>query len=232
MLNVICVKHGTKYSDLHVNRLYSMVERHLTIPYRFVCFTENSKNINSNIKIIPLYDDPRITGWWWKTYIFSPGHFDSKDINLYFDLDMVIVNNIDKLVKHLPGYFVGLEDLGRVFNKPQKLGSAILRWQGTMYKNIWEDFERNPDISRKFPGGDQDWIWSLHKSRLKFFPKSWILSYKWEVRTIHELIKKDNKLFFKQVRDVEIDKDTAVLAFHGTPDMEDVEDKIIVENWQ
>lgn len=232
MLNVICVKHGTKYSDLHVNRLYSMVKRHLTIPHQFVCFTEDSKNINSDIKIIPLYDDPRIKGWWWKPYIFNSQHFKSEDVNLYFDLDMVIVNNIDKLVRYIPGHFVGLEDLGRVFNKPQKLGSAILRWQGSMYKDIWDSFSQNPDISRKFPGGDQDWIWNLHKARLKFFPKDWILSYKWEVRTIEELIRIDNKWFFKDVRDVEIPKDTAVLAFHGTPDMEDVQDKIIVENWQ
>lgn len=232
MLNVICVKHGTKYSELHVNRLYNMVKRHLTIPFTFYCLTEDYKNIDSNIKIIPLFSDPRITGWWWKTYIFYPEHFNNNDLNLYFDLDMVIVNNIDKLVKYLPGHFIGLEDLGRVFNRPQKLGSAVLRWQGSMYKDIWEKFIKNPDISKKFPGGDQDWIWDLHKKQLKFYPKSWILSYKWEVRSMSELVRKNNKLFFKDIRNVELDKETAVLAFHGTPDMEDVEDKIILENWQ
>jgi hypothetical protein len=209
-----------------------MVKRHLTIPYRFICFTENSQLINPDIIIIPLLNDDRIEGWWWKTYIFSLGHFHVNDINLYFDLDMVIINNIDKFVNYLPGYFIGLEDLGRVFNKPQKLGSAILRWQGTMYKNIWEDFASNPNIKRNFPGGDQDWIWSLHKTRLNFFPKSWILSYKWEVRTLNELIKRDNKNYFKEVRNVKIGNETSVLAFHGTPEMEDVQDKIIVENWQ
>jgi len=209
-----------------------MVHRHLTISHRFVCFTEDSKNINPNITIIPLFDDPRIKGWWWKTYMFCPEHFDKADLNLYFDLDMVIVNNIDKLCRYLPGSFIGLEDLGRVFNRPPKLGSAVLRWQGSLYKNIWEEFIKNPDISRKFPGGDQDWIWSLHKSRMNFFPKPWIMSYKWEIRTIDELIRIDNKWIFKGTRDVEIDKETAVLAFHGTPNLEDTEDKIIVENWQ
>ena len=209
-----------------------MVKRHLTIPYRFVCFTENSKNLNTDIHVVPLYEDPRITGWWWKTYIFNSQHFKPEHINLYFDLDMVIVNNIDKFIRYQPGNFIGLEDVGRVFNKPQKLGSAVLRWQGSMYKDIWDTFSINPNISTKFPGGDQDWIWSLHKKRIKFFPKEWILSYKWEVRNITELIRIDNKLFFKETRDVELDNETSVLAFHGTPDMEDVKDKIIVENWQ
>jgi len=209
-----------------------MVHRHLTISHRFVCFTEDSKNINPNIRIIPLFDEPRITGWWWKPYIFCSSHFDSADLNLFFDLDMVIIKNINKFVKYLPGSFIGLQDLGRVFNKPDKLGSAVLRWQGSMYKDIWEKFESNPDISRKFPGGDQDWIWSLHKNRIQFFPKEWIVSYKWEVRTMNELIRRDNKWYFKDIRDVEIDKETAVLAFHGTPNLEDTQDKIIVENWQ
>jgi hypothetical protein len=231
MLNVICVKHGTKYSDLHVNRLFNMVKRHLTIPYHFVCFTEDTKNLHPDIKCKQLPSTMNIEGWWWKTYIFA-NHFNSADVNLYFDLDMVIVNNIDKLVTYQQGHFVGLEDVGRALGKPTKLGSAVMRWQGSMYKDIWEKFEHDFNISKKYPGGDQDWIWSLHKNKIKFFPKQWILSYKWEVRTINELVRKNNKLYFKNVRDVELDNDTSVLAFHGTPDMEDVEDKIIVENWQ
>jgi len=180
----------------------------------------------------PLPTTMNIEGWWWKTYIFNSNHFNAADVNLYFDLDMVIVNNIDKLITHQQGHFVGLEDVGRALGKPTKLGSAVMRWQGSMYKNIWENFERDTNIVKKYPGGDQDWIWNLHKNKIKFFPKQWILSYKWEVRTINELVRRDNKLYFKNIRNVELDKETSVLAFHGTPDMEDVEDKIIVENWQ
>jgi hypothetical protein len=232
MLNVICVKHGTKYSELHVNRLYNMVSRHLTIEHRFVCFTEDPASINKNIDVRPLPTNLPISGWWWKPYIFCNGHFDKTDINLFFDLDMVIIGNINKLVKQDLGYFVGLEDVGRALGKPTKLGSAVMKWHGSFYSDIWDKLQANPDIVKKFPGGDQDWIWSLHRNRIKFFPKNWIMSYKWEIRNIKELVRKNNKWYFKDVRDPEIHEDTAVLAFHGTPDMEDVQDKIIVENWQ
>lgn len=232
MLNVICVKHGTKYNEVHVNRLYNMVKRHLTIPHRFVCFTENSKNLYSDIDIRPLPDIAKIQGWWWKPYIFAPDHFNPIDTNLFFDLDMVIINNIDKLIRYKQGLFVGLQDVGRALDKPTKLGSAVMRWQGSNFTDIWSKFADNPDISKKYPGGDQDWVWHLHKNKINFFPKTWIMSYKWEVRNIKELIRVDNKWLFKTVRDPEIDKDTAVLAFHGTPDIEDTQDKIIVENWQ
>jgi hypothetical protein len=232
MLNVICVKHGTKYGPAYVNKLYNMVQRHLTIPHNFVCFTEDSKGIDSRVKIKPLPNRSEITGWWWKTYMFQMGHFDPADTNLFFDLDMVIISNIDKLVTYDPDSFVGLEDVGRVFNRPQKLGSAVLRWPSNMYSNIWDAIDLRPGLTKRYKGGDQDWIWECAKQHIKFYPKTWIMSYKWEIRNQSELIRRQDKWIFKETREPDIDKNTAVLAFHGTPDLEDVEDKIIINNWR
>jgi hypothetical protein len=121
-----------------------MITRHLTVPFDFYCFTENPSNLNPAIKIKPL-PTGLFSGWWWKPYIFKQGHFPDGDVNLFFDLDMVIVGNIDKLVSYLPGEFVGLEDVGRVFRRvPQKLGSAVLRWSSNHYSNIWEELDTNP----------------------------------------------------------------------------------------
>lgn len=39
--NVICIKWGDKFGSEYVNSLYKMVEKKLTIPHRFVCFTDN-----------------------------------------------------------------------------------------------------------------------------------------------------------------------------------------------
>jgi len=231
MLNVICLKHGTKYGPEYVNKLYNMIQRHLTVPHRFYCFTENPAHLNSEIKIIPL-PKGQFSGWWWKPYIFKHGHFPDGDINLFFDLDMVIVGNIDKLVSYLPGEFIGLEDVGRVFRRvPPKLGSAVLRWPSNHYTDIWTNLENNQQTTRQFPG-DQDWIWHLHKNHIKFFPDTWIQSYKWEIRTRDELIRVNGKNVFKTIRNPNINLDCAVIAFHGTPNPEDVQDPIIVDNWQ
>ena len=43
--NVICIKWGTKFGPEYVNRLYHMVEKNLSIPHRFVCFTDNSEGL-------------------------------------------------------------------------------------------------------------------------------------------------------------------------------------------
>jgi len=232
MLNVICLKHGTKYSPVYVNRLANMVARHLSVPYEFFCFTENAAGLDPNIKIKPLPENKRINGWWWKPYIFKQGHFTDGDINLFFDLDMVIVGNIDKLADYKPNEFVGLEDVGRAFRKyPQKLGSAVLKWPANQFSDIWNLIEQDIQIVSRFRG-DQDWIWALHKNNISFFPEDWIRSYKWEVRSKSELVYNGLNYVFKDIRNPILNSETSVLAFHGTPNPEDVQDPIIVDNWR
>ena len=54
MKNVLCVKWGNKFSAGYVNRLYSMVERHLSLTHRFICLTEDPIGLNSEIETRPL----------------------------------------------------------------------------------------------------------------------------------------------------------------------------------
>ena len=102
MLNVICLKHGQKYGPEYVNNLYNMIQRHLTVPHNFICFTDDSAGLNENVNVRML-PPMNIQGWWWKPFIFKRGHFSPTDVNLFFDLDMVIVRNINHFVDYLPG---------------------------------------------------------------------------------------------------------------------------------
>ena len=53
-VNIICMKWGTKYSPDYVNTLYSMVNRHMIRPFRFVCLTDNNDGFVSEIEVLPL----------------------------------------------------------------------------------------------------------------------------------------------------------------------------------
>lgn len=232
MLNVVCLKHGNKYGPDYVNRLHNMVRRHLTVPHRFFCFTDDPSELDPKVEIRPLPEDRRFSGWWWKPYLFKQGHFDDGDTVLFFDLDMVVVGSIDKLVTYHPGSFLGLCDVSRIFPKqPRKLGSAVMRWPANQFSEIWENIEADPKITKQYRG-DQDWIWKLVGSEIKFFPDSWIRSYKWEVRQKNELVRIGNRYNFRTVRSADVDPETAVLAFHGSPDPHEVQDPIIIENWK
>ena len=60
VVNIICMKWGDKFPAEYVNRLYGMVERSLSLPFRFVCFTENSNDIRDEVEIqaLPELDLP------------------------------------------------------------------------------------------------------------------------------------------------------------------------------
>lgn len=94
---VICMKWGDKFGPEYVNRLYSMVSRNLTLPFKFVCFTDNGAGINRNVEIRPLPDmalpDGKERGWR-KLSTFRDDIGLSGRV-LFLDLDTVIVGNID-----------------------------------------------------------------------------------------------------------------------------------------
>ena len=161
MLNVLCLKHGTKYGAEYVNKLYNMIERHITVPHRFVCFTDNPANLNSSIEIRILPQNRKLTRWWCKTDLFKQGHFEDGDTNLFFDLDMVVIGNIDNIATYMPTEFVGLMDVGRAFQRINpKLGSAVIKWPANQYSDIWDRIDANPAEANRMHG-DQDWIWLL-----------------------------------------------------------------------
>jgi hypothetical protein len=228
MINVICLKHGTKYSSDYVNRLYRMVKRHLSLPHKFYCFTEDTSEIDADIIIKPLPNNT-LKGWWWKPYIFKKGQFDSGDVNLFLDLDTVIIKNIDKFFQFHPGSFCGLRDPGRVWRANyHMLGSAVMRWNNGDFADIWENLEKNIGITTKYHG-DQNYIYALHSSSIVFYPDDWIRSYKWEVRSRSELLSDSSN--FKEVKNPTPHPETAILAFHGKPMVHVVKDPIIVDNW-
>jgi hypothetical protein len=232
LVNVICLKHGTKYGPEYVNKLYNMVQRHLTVPHRFVCFTDNSDKLLDSIEIRLLPKDINLQGWWWKPYIFKKDHFSNGDTNLFFDLDMIIVKNIDHYLEYEPTSFVGLRDVGRVFNNNiRKLGSAVMKWPANHYTDIWDIMHADPTRVKRFHG-DQDWIWSLYLNEIKFFPDDWIRSYKWEIRSRAELTSFGPRASFKEIKNPEIPINTSVLAFHGFPQITSVNDPVILDNWK
>ena len=58
MYTVACMKWGDKYGPEYVNRLYNMVERNTTLPFKFICFTDNADGLLPEVSVRPLPDMP------------------------------------------------------------------------------------------------------------------------------------------------------------------------------
>jgi hypothetical protein len=112
------------------------------------------------------------------------------------------------------------------------LNSSVLAWNHSTVSHIWNDFQKNPAVAQRLHG-DQDWIWQTSKQIIKFWPKEWVQSYKWEVRRREQLTVSNGKRQFKTVdHSVEVHPDCAVTVFHGDPKPQDVQDKFVVDNWR
>jgi hypothetical protein len=190
-ITILCVKFGTKYGMPYVERLRNMVERNITIPYEFVCLTDERKPIKGVRSIVQRHAGYH-KGWWHKVHMFDPA-LDISGRVLYFDLDVIVFNNIDKLAQYKTDHFVGTRDFNRKFYPTwNRLNSSVMSWNHGSESYIYNDFIDNPTKALRMHG-DQDWIFKQAKDKLKFFPDSWVQSYKWEIRSKQELIVQGGK---------------------------------------
>jgi len=228
---VVCLKHGNKYDYTYVNKLYSMVKRHTTVPFNFACITENSINLHQDIKIISVPQIHNVSGWWYKPWVFSKDLPIEGNI-MFFDLDIVIIKNIDDLWNYNNNSFTIIRDFNRSTIKEwAKFNSSIFKFPKGAYSFVWENFKNDLSITRRLHG-DQDWIFNQIKKDFQFWPDEWIQSYKWEVRNRNDVIKDGLKRRFREIANPTIKPETKILVFHGDPKPSDVQDPIIVDNWR
>jgi hypothetical protein len=208
-----------------------MVSRHLTLPYVFKCLTDDRHPVEG-VETIYRPNSGYRRGWWHKVQLFDPDLPLSGRI-LYFDLDVVIHDNIDRLLTNYDQEFVGIRDFNRKFHSNYKyLNSSVMSWCHPDQSQVWQEFVKDTSIPNKFMG-DQDWIWHTAKDRITFFPEDWIQSYKWEVRSRNDITLIGGKRKFKtDDHNIVPDKNCSVTVFHGDPKPKDVRDKFVVDNWR
>ena len=228
MLNFACVYYGDKYTFPYVRNLYSMVERNLTIPHRFICFTDNTvihrrkefKNTNIEFRQFKRHD---FNGWFNKLQLFSPQSQLDGD-TLYMDLDVVIMKNIDDFATIGESKnFVGMND----FNPTTGLfNSSIMRFNNQYHsKLIWDEYmKRRSEFSSMH--GDQEIISALikkHEDTISF-PNEWTQSYKWFDR--------QGKRYHIEKMTYEQDPNAKVCVFHGNPNPAESTQEWVKELWK
>jgi len=162
MINIVCLKWGSKYGPEYVNRLYGMISRHTTMPFRFWCFTDDVGGIRPEVTMAPLPRADEFAGWWNKVWLFSeelPIPVGSQIF--YVDLDTLIVGNIDHILTAMNRPMVVLKDfLHGVAKTAGEVGSGLMNWRHGDYATIWNKFVLNPQkvIRTASPHGDQWWV--------------------------------------------------------------------------
>lgn len=150
MIRICTVYFEGKYTPDYVEKLYNSLKRNCTLPFEFICYSDNP-NVKAD-KIIPL-PNPKYTDikkHWHKITFFSPmfaGQEPGDDM-IIMDIDQVIVGNVD----HIIGRPVGENEL-LSYKKWWGFTSDWLPLNGGFYKfksggkckNLWDKFRENPE---------------------------------------------------------------------------------------
>jgi hypothetical protein len=222
-LIVCCVKWGSKYGPVYVNRLRSMVSRNLARRHDFLCLTDDPTGLDPAVGAVALPD--RFTGFWNKLSLFRDGLFPHGTTILFFDVDLVIVGPLDVLLEP-PGGFHYIRD----WHDRPAFNSSVMRFEAGHHPQVYERFAADADAivaSRRY-AGDQDWIRAQLPDASGFAPGR-IVSYKRDLPSHVFPLAKKLRLqprWLKAPRWMHVapPPGASVVVFHGKPDPADVMD--------
>ena len=181
-MNIICIKWGDKFSAEYVNRLYAMVSRNLSSPFRFVCFTENSAGIRDEVEIQSLPELELPAGaperGWRKLTVFKKDFGGLSGTTLFLDLDVVIVGSLDDFFSYFGDFLIAHDKKNP--NKPEG-NSSIFRFEIGQYPQILQYFEQNSALVKSQVRHEQAYLSrEMHKlGKLEYWPDEWVPSFKY-----------------------------------------------------
>ena len=215
MVKVVCVNAGNylEHGAEYVNKLYAMVKKNTTIPHEFVCLTDDVEGLNEDIKTILLPE--WIKGWYAKLYLFKHGLFTEEklaffdmdslagkvneaDRIVFFDLDTLIIDNIDELLEY-KGEFAALDD----FYVPGRFATGVMLFEAGKHSEIWDEWYSTKKTD--YALGDMEFINNLNQGR-----------YTNRLPRLQKLFKGKFCSYKEHCRPYPPDG-TSVVCFHGLP---------------
>lgn len=209
---ILCMKWGTKYGPEYVNRLYAMVRRHLRGDFRFVCLTDRTEGIRSEVECFPIPSLELPAGsperGWTKLTTFSTELVESyglKGTALFLDLDVVIVGDITQFF-YVPGEFLIIHD----WKRPWRItgNSSVYRFELGRHPEVLVKFRAEFDAIRQKFRNEQAYLSDEMQAKglLRYWDEAWCASYKY-----HCIPRWPTNYW----RAPFIPKDARILIFHG-----------------
>ena len=189
---VICLKWGAApYSADWINRLYRGVARHLSPPFNFVAFTDETDGLDPAIEARDIHSltfAPELEGIWWKLAVLHP---DAKLTGtcLFLDLDSIIVGGLDKVFNH-PGDFCAIRNWiswRKTILRPRPwiFNTTLYRFQAGAHPEAVETFLRDPAAANdktKFSTEQKFMTHAIGAENATWLPVAWVQNYKYDLR--------------------------------------------------
>ena len=216
-VNVVTLKWGARYGAEYVNKLFAGVSRNLTLPFHFVCFTDDATGLTKGIKSFPIpeidLDPPNLYRGWRKLCLFKEG----LPINgncLFLDLDILITGSLDDFFLYEPEKIPIIHDwptsLRKIFPKGPPVGnSSVFRFIANECTFVYEQYISEKEWALSTFEPPQSYLTHCIRPRMIFWPKHWVVSFK-----VHCLPPWPFNLF----KTAKSPKNAQIVIFHGHPD--------------
>lgn len=219
-VNVLCIKWGQKYGPEYVNKLHSMVSRHLKRPFRFVCLTDDDTGIDPSVEVKPIpavgFDEfDQRKPWtfahgWLKLTSFANPLYDLQGRTLFLDLDIVIVESLDPFFEQ-EGDFIVIKE----WDKKDGTGntSCYIYTIGA-HVDALEHLKNQYPASIATVRNEQEFItqYLARQGKLRYWPDAWCRSFK------RHCLQRGLLGWFKQPT---IPAGARIIVFHGKPNPPD-----------
>lgn len=153
------------YGAKHVNILRNMLERHVKIPHRLVCVTDDAEGIDQRIEVIPIWNKCReLGGCYNRLWVFS------KEAGELFgprfcciDLDCVILKDCTAMFSRREPFIMNAYNSRDKRSPDQHYNGSLIMMDAGARSSVWDEFDPavSPAIAQADPhtiGTDQAWI--------------------------------------------------------------------------
>lgn len=183
------MKWGRKYGPEYVNRLYTMVRKHLSGPFRFICLTDDASGVHPEVTCLPIPPlDIRLKpgqrdGAWNKLTTLEADLHGLRGTALFLDLDVVVVGALDAFFEQPGGPFIIIRDYPRFWRFGERVvgNSSVYRFELGAHADVLAHFRTHMDAIRARYRNEQDFLSHfLHdQGQLSYWPAAWCPSFKY-----------------------------------------------------
>jgi hypothetical protein len=193
MINFICTFWGDKYSKQYVENLYSSVSKHYIGKFKFYCQTDQQLDIPGVIEVPFTHFKPINTGRFPdkpKMNLWEPGIWGITGRKVYFDLDVVILGNINRLIDMYNGKPIinrswwqdalGINQIESNYLAHRGITNGSLYiWEDSDYtRQLWEHISKyHKYIFYACINGSDGYFSSCHLDKFDFVPREMSFSY-------------------------------------------------------
>ena len=230
-ITVCCFYWGNEWAQeqgsIYVHKLYNMVQRHLTIPHRFVCFTNHARSIFSSEIEIEKINKPFWRRNLPKLNIYSKNNHLTGRV-LLLDLDVIILKNINEFATASGKFIVGDKHMG---------GSVVAFDTNSLVKELWQPAKHNIDKISQYTRGSER---AYYKEFAKEFVSFWCIDLPYKLISYKKdyLGVKKRKWRKRLQNNININEEAlqkaSIVYFHGNPKPHNEVNRFkwIEDNWR